>query len=95
MGKLSDLYNQAETNSALRSDLEALDKRFKSDPTQNKEAIYSDLINTAKKHGAALSRNDFSQYSELPESIARTDDEGQNFWSDVQSSGLLQAIRNS
>jgi hypothetical protein len=69
MSKLADFYKKAESDSALKAELEAANKQWEGKGTPDKEAVFAEVIKIAAKHGATLVRADFDpQKGELDES---------------------------
>ena len=58
MSKLIDFYKKAETDPALRADLEAAKKRYEGQ-SPDKETIVTESIAIAAKHGITLAASDF------------------------------------
>ncbi|GHV69508.1 hypothetical protein AGMMS49928_12060 [Spirochaetia bacterium] len=58
MSKLTDFYKKAESDPALRADLEAAQKRYEGQ-NPGQAAIVAEYITIAAKHGVTLEAADF------------------------------------
>ncbi|MDR1539907.1 MAG: hypothetical protein LBU32_18290 [Clostridiales bacterium] len=62
MSKINDLYELSQNNASLRSDLDALNKKYSNNRNYDHESMYSELISVADKYGTTLSRADFDEH---------------------------------
>jgi hypothetical protein len=68
LSKITDFYKKAEADEALRSELEAANKRFEGRETITRDAVVAEVIKIAAQHGTSLEAVDFaSEAGELDE----------------------------
>ncbi|GHV71485.1 hypothetical protein AGMMS49928_23460 [Spirochaetia bacterium] len=64
MSKLSDFYQKASADGDLKTELMAVNKKFREGKTLTKEAAIPEVILIAAKHGITLEAADFEQLTD-------------------------------